>query len=268
MLTIGEFARLGGVSVRTVRYYDQIGLLPAAHVDAATGYRYFSAASLARLHRVIALKELGLSLHQISDLVDDLSSQKLLGMLAMKRLELEAQAAEAAAQLGRVERRLRYIEMEDQVLDDVVVKDIPAMRVVAIACPPAPATDFDAAIAPATDAFISLFAAFEAAGAEINPPGIMFYEEADGVLTAFAALPSAGVEVTGDGVRTVELPAIKAATYVQHGRVAHDVVGPIYGALHEWAEKQGYAPKGWGRDLLIDVADLDNGVVELQLPLR
>jgi DNA-binding transcriptional MerR regulator len=62
MFSIGEFARLGGLSARTLRHYDEIGLLRPATVDQDTGYRGYSAAQLGQLNRIMALKELGLSL--------------------------------------------------------------------------------------------------------------------------------------------------------------------------------------------------------------
>lgn len=46
MFSIGEFARLGGVSVRTLRHYDEIGLLRPATVDQDTGYRGYTADQL------------------------------------------------------------------------------------------------------------------------------------------------------------------------------------------------------------------------------
>jgi DNA-binding transcriptional MerR regulator len=45
MLTIGAFARLGGVSVRTLRHYEQVGVLMPAEADPVTGYRYYRAGS-------------------------------------------------------------------------------------------------------------------------------------------------------------------------------------------------------------------------------
>ena len=59
MFGIGEFARLGTVSVRTLRHYEEIGLLCPARVDPETGYRCYSPAQLEQLNRIIALKELG-----------------------------------------------------------------------------------------------------------------------------------------------------------------------------------------------------------------
>ena len=69
--TIGDFARHGRVSVRMLRHYDAIGLLRPAHADPATGYRYYSAAQFTRLNRVIALKDLGFTLHQVQDIVEE-----------------------------------------------------------------------------------------------------------------------------------------------------------------------------------------------------
>ncbi len=71
MFTIGDFARYGRVSVRMLRHYDATGLLRPAHVDPATGYRHYTAAQLARLNRVIALKELGFTLQQVQDILDE-----------------------------------------------------------------------------------------------------------------------------------------------------------------------------------------------------
>jgi DNA-binding transcriptional MerR regulator len=61
MPKIGEFSRIGQVSVKTSRYYDTIGLLTPREIDPIIGYRYYSFDLLPRLNRILALKELGLS---------------------------------------------------------------------------------------------------------------------------------------------------------------------------------------------------------------
>jgi DNA-binding transcriptional MerR regulator len=65
VFAIGDFARLGRVSVRMLRHCDAIGLLRPAHVDPATGYRSYRAAQLAELNRIVAFKELGFTLEQV-----------------------------------------------------------------------------------------------------------------------------------------------------------------------------------------------------------
>jgi DNA-binding transcriptional MerR regulator len=62
MFKIGDFSKIARVSTRLLRYYDSIGLLSPGRTDPTTGYRYYMADQLARLNRILALKELGLSL--------------------------------------------------------------------------------------------------------------------------------------------------------------------------------------------------------------
>jgi DNA-binding transcriptional MerR regulator len=106
MLRIGEFSRIGQVSVKTLRYYDTVGLLKPIVVDPATGYRYYAFEMLPKLNRILALKELGLSLEQIKQLLNDgLSAEQLRGMLKLKQVEIQQQMADEQEKLARVEAR-------------------------------------------------------------------------------------------------------------------------------------------------------------------
>ena len=69
-MTIGEMARLTGVTVRTLRHYDRIGLLPPEEVTQA-GYRLYGEASLQRLHTIRLLRQTGLPLEMIRRTLDD-----------------------------------------------------------------------------------------------------------------------------------------------------------------------------------------------------
>jgi len=136
MFSIGEFARLGTVSVRTLRHYDEIGLLRPARVDPETGYRSYSAGQLAQLNRIIALKDLGFSLEQANHLLCGITVAELRGMLTLRRAQLEQELDEYTNRLLGVEARLRYIEREDAMpADDITVKKIPAMGVVSARLP-------------------------------------------------------------------------------------------------------------------------------------
>ena len=61
-IRIGDFSRLSWVSIKTLRYYDEMGLFKPIEVDRSTGYRYYSANQLRRLNRILALRDLDLSL--------------------------------------------------------------------------------------------------------------------------------------------------------------------------------------------------------------
>ena len=65
---IGEFAELGGVSAKTLRFYDEIRILRPASVDPRTGYRRYLPQQLEDLASILALKNLGVSLAQVREL--------------------------------------------------------------------------------------------------------------------------------------------------------------------------------------------------------
>jgi DNA-binding transcriptional MerR regulator len=131
MFSIGDFAKLGRVSVRMLRHYDAIGLLRPAAVDPASGYRFYNADQLRRLNRVIALKDLGFTLQQVQAILDDkVDVVELRGMLRLRRAQIEAQLADDATRLAGVEARLRMIEKEGHMgTEDVVLKEVAPLRV-------------------------------------------------------------------------------------------------------------------------------------------
>jgi hypothetical protein len=70
MMKIGDFSKLSRVSIKTLRYYDEMGLLKPISIDGSTGYRSYAASQLPRLNRILALKDLGFSLQQIGQTGD------------------------------------------------------------------------------------------------------------------------------------------------------------------------------------------------------
>lgn len=68
---IGEFSKLCQVTVKTLRHYEEIGLLVPFEVDEWTGYRYYNISQLRRMNRIVYLKQLGLSLEEIAELFED-----------------------------------------------------------------------------------------------------------------------------------------------------------------------------------------------------
>jgi DNA-binding transcriptional MerR regulator len=111
MLKIRDFARLAEVSMTTLRYYDEIGLLKPIYVDPETGYRFYTMDQLPHLHRILAFKELGLGLTQIAEILDEgVFPLALQGMLRLRQAQLQQQIQAEQEQLVRVEARLRSLE--------------------------------------------------------------------------------------------------------------------------------------------------------------
>lgn len=110
MFTVSEFSRFAQVSPDLLRYYDRINLFKPVHINAQNGYRYYQIEQLAELNRILALKEFGLSLEQISQLVEGaISHDELSGMLKLQQLRTQDLIQEELQRLQRIESRLAYL---------------------------------------------------------------------------------------------------------------------------------------------------------------
>lgn len=126
---IGDFAQLARVSARVLRHYDRIGLLNPSHVDEATGYRFYDAAQLADVNRIVALRDLGFGLAEIGDLsATSMEPSELRAMLTLKQAQAKAEVEAAERRLRGIDSRIMQLE-ENESSIDLVRKTIPAMSV-------------------------------------------------------------------------------------------------------------------------------------------
>ena len=269
MIGIGDFARHGRVSVRMLRHYDAVGLLRPAQVDRLTGYRSYAAAQLARLNRIVALKELGFTLAQVQEMLDEkVGIAELRGMLRLRQAELQSQVANDTARLAQVRARLDTIEREGAMgIDEIVVKPIPAVRVaelrgVAASFEP---QSIGPVIGPLYD---ELCRRLDAAGIVPTGPGIAYYTDgSDGSVVVHAGLPVTVEHSAGQEFSIVDLPEIeRAATIVHRGNM--DRVLITMQTVAGWLEANGFRSAGYNRELYVAVGDNpDDWVTELQEPL-
>src|SRR5215469_11477457 len=213
MYGIGLVARLAQVSVRTLRHYDDLGLLKPSHVDPLTGYRYYTPDQVLRLHRILVLRDLGVPLAQIGGLIDDnVTVEQLRGILRLRQAEARAQLAAQTEQLRRVEIRLAQLQ-EASVADyDVIVKKLEPIHIVALA------EDLEShdQIGPALGSmYPRLHAALAQRGVRFGGLSFALYEDTGDEnsplrVTAALEVPS-GVTIAADGVTTIELAAVERA---------------------------------------------------------
>jgi DNA-binding transcriptional MerR regulator len=123
---IAEFAELGGVSAKTLRFYDKIGLLRPASVDPRTRYRLYSAHQLEDLASILALKNLGVPLAQVRKLTEKRGSDRRPILTELKRT-LEQSIQSATQSLHWINAALQ--EPGDQPPIPVVVKRRPAIPI-------------------------------------------------------------------------------------------------------------------------------------------
>jgi DNA-binding transcriptional MerR regulator/effector-binding domain-containing protein len=267
MFTIGDFARHGRVSIRMLRHYDAIGLLRPARVDPHSGYRGYEAAQLARLNRIVALKDLGFTLNQVTSIINDkVGIDELRGMLRLRRAELENQLAADRSRLAAIEARLRSIETEGVMpTDDVQVKKVEPVRVAEVS---GVAASFEpVSITPViSPLYTELMHRLEAAGVTPVGPGIAYYEDVkDGVLV-HAAVP---VNVDAiEGVEIVDLPGIERAATIVHRGDMDNVLSTIQ-TLATWIDDNGHTSAGYNREVYLEtMCERAMWVTELQEPLK
>jgi DNA-binding transcriptional MerR regulator len=267
MYGIGLVARLAQVSVRTLRHYDDLGLLKPSYVDPLTGYRHYTPEQVLRLHRILVLRDLGVPLAQIGGLIDDdVTVEQLRGILRLRQAEARARLAAQTQQLRRVEIRLAQLQ-EASVADcEVIVKRLEPMRIVALS---EDLPGYDQISAACDRMYPRLQAALSEHGVPFGGLSLALYEDTGDEkrpLRITTALPvPGGVTIEGDGLATVELAAVeRAATTVVRGDPAQ--FAGAFRALHEWVDQTGARATAFERELYIDCdGPRDTWVTELQV---
>lgn len=263
-MRIGDFARLGQVSVRMLRHYDAMGLLRPAAVDPWSGYRSYTPDQLAVLHRIVALKELGLTLEQVGMLLADrVDAAELRGMLRLRRTELAAELDAAQRRLAAVERRLHLIERENTMSDvEYVIKTLPPRRVAGRSVTIGEDQNIGEVVGPLFGAVAGQLAA----GGACARTGVAVYESTEQGMSTLVAYDYAGEEV--DGLQVVDLPAADQAVCAVH-LGAMDGIGDAWMNMHSWLLGHGYRPSAAGREVYLEAGgdDQSTWVTELQQPV-
>lgn len=272
MFTVGEFARLGQVSKRLLRYYDEIGLLKPIDTDASSGYRFYSGNQLAELNRILALKELGLSLDQIRRMLSEhISTDEMRGMLLMKKAEIEQELQAEMQRIRKIESRLQLIRnSENSEPLNVVVKKIPAMPVLGVRTN-----------VPTFEAGMDLFSEILAILSDRTRYGLCYCICYDDEFTDFDMDLEMGrllmvkshdaVALTDElQLQYREIPAAEhVATTVVKG--ALETIHTGYHNIAQWIANSGYRLAGIPRELTLELPHQSDGsdlVTEIQFPIE
>ena len=269
MIKIGDFSRLSQVPVSTLRYYDEVGLLRPSVVDEANGYRFYTLEQLPVLNRILALKWLGLSLDQITQLLTEtVSTPHMRGMLLMKRLDLQHQVYEAEERLSRVEARLKMIEQEKDMTYDVVLKATPALMIASRRCL---ATDFDAWVRFKAETQATIRASqVKETGPWMTLYHHQGYREQDLFVEVAvpidAALGRKLQQFESPDFTVYELPAENVASVIYP--YSREAFPAVYEAIGLWVYSHGYRFVGSCREVYLHGNDPLRGQEEIQFPIE
>jgi effector-binding domain-containing protein len=268
MFKIGDFSRLSHVTVKALRYYDEIGLLRPVDVDRFTGYRYYSVDQLPRLNRILALKEMDLSLDQIARLLDgDLPAAEIRGMLRLKQTEIQQRVEEEQGRLVRVEARLRQIEQEGKMPGyEVVLKKVEPQTVAAV-------REVIPTYGELGRLFGELFGHLMPRGARLAGPPIAIYHDLEfreRDADVEVAVPLSDLVVEGGRIKVKELPGLEAVASVIH-LGPYEAFDQSYSAVMSWIEANGYHVVGPNREVYLkgpgDPGGPEGYVTEIQVPV-
>ncbi len=109
-LSIGKMAKINHVSVNTLRLYDKWGLLTPCHINEESGYRYYSMSQNATLDLISYMKELGMSLREIKDVLDQRDYNLIEAILIKKQKAIDDEMAALKRQRSAVDRTIYSLE--------------------------------------------------------------------------------------------------------------------------------------------------------------
>jgi effector-binding domain-containing protein len=268
MLKIGDFAKLTRLSVQTLRYYDELGLLKPVEVDRYSGYRYYAYDQLPRLNRILALKDLGLSLEQVGQLLaEDLPAAELRGMLRLKKAELHEHVQDELAKLERVEARLRQIEQENTMPNyDIVLKKVEPIRV-------ASARGIIPSYPEQGDLWNQLETYLDQQKAGRPGACLTLYHSDELEIDAEVCEPLSDAVPESSQVKVRTLPGVELAASVVHPG-PFTSIPDAYKAIMKWIEVNGYRCIGPVREVYLQVPQRPGDqndpetVTEIQFPVE
>lgn len=279
LLTIGAFAARARLSAKALRLYDRLGLLSPAHVDEATGYRYYRAGQVERARLVAMLRQLDMPLARIAEVVaagDGPAAAELLGTY-WADVETRVAGQRTLAEYLRGRLSGRSSEMYRKFVIETV--DVPQQVVI---------TEKRHTLADELPAWIGaalgrLEGAARECGGVAGVPYVAYHAEvsmeSDG--PAEACVPVADEEAArawaeqhGRAWETavrVEAAQRLAYTRITKAQVAHPQILAAFEAVEEWMATEGLTPAGPCRELYFadwEAAGADDPVCDVAFPVN
>lgn len=251
LLKIGDVSRLSGVSVRMLRHYDDLGLLRPALVDEFSGYRYYRVDQLPRLHRLLALKEMGFSLAQVACLLDGrLPPETVRTLFEERRSEVEREIQEREARLAQLSAQMEHFDPDLSLAGySVTLGPVAPVRV-------AGARTVVRTYWHGGPLFERVRAFLGRRGVVPAGPSVAVYHDPDAReqdVDIEAAYPVAVADAprlvpANEGVTVYDLPALPLAASVMHRGSMHSL-GLAYRAVGCWISANGYRIAGPSRNI-------------------
>ncbi|MFH9549202.1 MerR family transcriptional regulator [Streptomyces sp. NPDC051445] len=280
LLTIGAFAARARLSAKALRLYDRLGLLAPAHVDEASGYRYYRAGQVERARLVAMLRQLDMPLARIAEVLESTDGPEPGELLAAYWDETETRFAAQRTLAVYLRARLSGRSSEMYEKFEVQLVDVPEQVII---------TETRHTLADELPTWIpaSLGTLEEAAGGcggVAGAPYVVYYSavsmESDGPVEscvpvadeAAARAWAAAAPSRGRQFRARVEPARRLAyTRITKAQVAHPQILAPYEAVEAWMKREGWDYDGPCREVYFadwDAAGAEDPVCDVAFPVR
>ncbi len=273
-MKISDLAHLARVSTRTLRHYDEIGLFKPTRIDSLTGYREYSVSQMALLNRILALRDLGFSLEQISSLTaNGFAPDRLRDLLELRKAELETHISEQSKRLEQVEQRLERINQESIMFDYTVnIKSLPDHLIASVGNPELDVVEEN--IRSLKNYYSVLFDHLAQHGVQSALPQINIAHPTKNDFWKMEVAQMLEKPIPeSDQVKVYQLAGVPMAAFLEF-RGLHEwqkVEDAVLGLL-TWVEENGYSTAGALRQVYLEMPQgYDEGVpcvIEIQVPVQ
>ncbi len=280
MLRIGDFSKMAKVSIRMLRHYDQIGLLKPACVDSISGYRSYSVDQLVKINKIILLRNLGFTLKDIAEMVDDETSfDEMEAKLLQRQKELETEMTMSQFSLNEIKERLQSIKMARSIpLYDINIKPSDAYTIVSLR-----------GLVPhvsligkyCLNMYSELYEELQRLQIEPLAPEITFYHQDSYVETDLDMEVSVVIAGTTKQIQALSESRLKCRKVQQEANVASLIYSGTYEGLEEaifellrWIGRNEWIIAGELRELHLSGPAhpggvlVEHAIIELQMPIN
>lgn len=266
MFSIGIFSKINKITTKTLRHYDEIGLLKPEYVDDMTGYRYYTTRQLPKLHQILSLKRMGLSLQQVKEALNNPDAIDL--FLKIKEQDVVRAIRAEEEKLQEIRSYLNLVRGENQMYTPIV-KEIPEVIIASMR-----------QVIPNYEELNTLFPQImgkemERVGCVCAVPEYCFNIYHDGEYRETnidVELCEAVTELKPDTdiIKFKKLDAVPTALCILH-KGSYEKIGEAYSFAMKWMEENQYEIIADPRESYIDgiwnKENVDDWLTELQFPV-
>jgi DNA-binding transcriptional MerR regulator len=269
MLKIGDFSRSGRVTIKTLRYWDEIGLLKPDFVNRDNGYRFYSPEKLAVVHQIQQMKELGLYLEDIAEVLKKgREKNRWIDLLKSRRQSLVEELQLCQTTITKIDRMIELAEKEET-MSTIEIRELPEVVVASMRTKIPSYSALFSVVPPMGETM-------KKQGAVCRKPEYCFniyhdgeYREKDIDVEICEAVVEARGD--GDGVIYKKIPAVRTAAVIMH-KGPYEDLGKSYSAVFSWIEDNRYIIDGNPRESFIDgiwnKEDPQQWRTEIEVPVK